>query len=483
VSRLVARSGGPLRGRVPVPGDKSIAQRAVLLGALAEGESRITGFPPSGDCLATVACVRGLGVELGVLTLTPAPLPGRERGEPTLTPGPSLCEGEGQSLTPGFSPWEGEGGGVVLVVRGRGLRGLRAPVGPLDCVRSGTTMRLLAGVLAGQPFESILTGDPQLLRRPMGRVVEPLRRMGAEIEMVDGHAPLLVRGRPLRGCDHVLPVASAQVKSALLLAGLWAAGPTTVRQPGSARDHTERMLAAMGAGVEIAGLAVTLRPASSLSPISLRIPGDLSSAAFPLLAAALVPGSQVTVEGVGVNPTRTGLLEVLRAMGAGVAVDGEREEGHEPVADVTVRASHLEGMEVGGEWVVRTIDEFPVLAVAATQAHGTTVVRDAGELRVKESDRIATAVAELRALGARIEPLPDGFVVEGPTPLHGGVVESHGDHRLAMALAVAGLIAEGEVVIENADCIADSFPGFVELMRSLGARIFTTETRRTRSSS
>lgn len=495
MSRLVVRSGGPLRGRVRVPGDKSIAQRAVLLGALAEGEGRITGFPPSGDCLATVACVRGLGVELGVLTLTPAPLPGRERGEPTLTPGPSPSQGEGRSLTPGSSLWEGEGGGVVLVVRGRGLGGLRAPVGPLDCVRSGTTMRLLAGVLAGQPFESILTGDPQLLRRPMGRVVEPLRRMGAEIEMVDGHAPLLVHGRPLRGCDHVLPVASAQVKSALLLAGLWAAGPTTVRQPGPARDHTERMLAAMGAGVEVAGLAVTLNPSRSLLPLSLCIPGDVSSAAFPLVAAALVPGSQVTVERVGVNPTRTGLLEVLRAMGAGVAVDGEREYPHpyrpavgplflggrgeewrEPVADVTVRASHLQGVEVGGERVVRMIDEFPVLAVAATQACGTTVVRDAAELRVKESDRIATAVAELRALGARIEPLPDGFVVEGPTPLHGGVVESHGDHRLAMALAVAGLVAQGEVVIENADCIADSFPGFVESMRSVGAVVSTRNT-------
>jgi 3-phosphoshikimate 1-carboxyvinyltransferase len=334
-------------------------------------------------------------------------------------------------------------------------------------------MRLLVGVLAGQPFESTLTGDPQLLRRPMGRVVEPLRRMGAEIEMVDGHAPLVVRGHPLHGCDHVLPVASAQVKSALLLAGLWAAGPTTVRQPGPARDHTERMLAAMGADVETAGLAVTLNPSRSLLPLSLCIPGDVSSAAFPLLAAALVPGSQVTVEGVGINPTRTGLLEVLQAMGADVAVDGEREEGHEPVADVMVRAADLESVEVGGERVVRMIDELPVLAVAATQARGTTVVRDAGELRVKESDRIATAVAELQALGARIEPLPDGFVVEGPTPLHGGVVQSHGDHRLAMALAVAGLVAQGEVVIEDVDCISDSFPDFVELMRSLGAEVAT----------
>ncbi|MBL7064130.1 MAG: 3-phosphoshikimate 1-carboxyvinyltransferase, partial [Anaerolineae bacterium] len=289
--RLTVHPGAPLRGRVRVPGDKSISHRALLLGALADGDSHICGFLPSGDCLATLACLRALGVEV-------------ETHDPT-----------------------------TLTIHGRGLRGLRAPAA-LNCVRSGTTMRLLAGLLAGQSFVSTLTGDQQLLRRPMRRIVEPLRRMDADIEDTGGHAPLIIRGRRLHGCDHTLPVASAQVKSALLLAGLYAGGPTTIHQPGPARDHTERMLAAMGANVEISGLTVTLSPSPrlplSLSPLSLTVPGDISSAAFPLVAAALLPGSEVTIESVGVNPTRTGLLDVLRAMGAELALDNEREQGNEP---------------------------------------------------------------------------------------------------------------------------------------------------------
>jgi 3-phosphoshikimate 1-carboxyvinyltransferase len=426
MSQLIIHPSASLRGCVLVPGDKSISHRALLLGALADGASRINGFLPSGDCLATLACLQELSVDIEIHDST------------------------------------------TLTIHGRGLRGLRKPTAPLNCVRSGTTMRLLAGILAGQSFESTLTGDPQLLRRPMRRVVEPLRRMGAEIEDADSHAPLTVRGRQLRGYDHALSVASAQVKSALLLAGLYADGATIVRQPGPARDHTERMLAAMGAKIEMDDLTVKLTPSSSFAPKSFTIPGDISSAAFPLVAAALVPGSEVIIEGVGVNPTRTGLLDVLREMGAEIVLEDEREQGGEPVADVTVRASDLTGVEVGGDTVVRMIDEFPVLAVAATQAHGTTIVRDAAELRVKETDRIATVASELRALGARIEPLPDGFVVEGPTPLRGAVVDSHGDHRLAMALTVAGLIAEGETAVEKAERIDDSFPGFVELMRSIG---------------
>jgi len=432
VSQLTIRPGAPLHGHVRVPGDKSISHRALLLSGLAKGASHINSFLPSDDCLATLACLRTLGVKVEIHNAT------------------------------------------TLTVYGRGLRGLRAPAELLNCTRSGTTMRLLAGILAGQPFESTLTGDEQLLRRPMRRIVEPLRQMGAEIKATDGHAPLTVRGRPLHGYDHTLAVASAQVKSALLLAGLYTDGPTTIRQPGPARDHTERMLAAMGAAIATTGLTIALSPSPSLFPLSLSIPGDISSAAFPLVAAALVPGSEVTVESVGVNPTRTGLLDVLGTMGVEIMLENEREEGNELVADVTVRASTLVGVEVGGDTVVRMIDEFPVLAVAATQAHGATIVRDAAELRVKETDRIATVVAELRALGACIEPLPDGFIVDGPTLLHGGVVDSHGDHRLAMALAVAGLITKGETVIENAECIHDSFPGFSELMRRVGAVIFTT---------
>ena len=410
-----------------VPGDKSISHRSLLLGSLADGEGHVEGFPPSADCLATLSCVRALGVCVDV------------HDE------------------------------ASMMVQGRGLRGMQTPPAPLDCARSGTTMRLLAGILAGQRFDTVLSGAPQLLRRPMRRIAEPLDRMGASIETTDGHGPLTVRGRPLRGYDHALRVASAQVKSALLLAGLYADGPTTVRQPGPARDHTERMLVAMGADVQVSGLTVALRGPSSLSPLSLRIPGDISSASFLLVAATLVPGSTVTVLDLGINPTRTGLLDVLRAMGAEVSIEDERTEGDEPVAHVTARTSDLRGVEVGGETVVRMIDEFPALAVVASQARGTTIVRDAAELRVKETDRIATTVAELRALGARIDPLPGGFVVEGPTPLRGTSVDSHGDHRLAMALAVAGLVADGETVIRDAECINDSFPGFVALMRRIGA--------------
>jgi 3-phosphoshikimate 1-carboxyvinyltransferase len=328
-------------------------------------------------------------------------------------------------------------------------------------------MRLLAGILAGQPFDCTLTGDPQLLRRPMRRITEPLRAMGAEIEDTDGCAPLTIHGRKLRGYDHTLVVASAQVKSALLLAGLYADGPTVVRQPGPARDHTERMLIAMGARMAIAELNITLTPMDALTPNSLIVPGDISSAAFLLVAAALIEGSEVTIEGVGVNPTRTGLLGVLGEMGARIDIENAAVHEGEPVADLAVRFSNLRGVEVGGSTVVRMIDEFPILAVAATQAYGTTVVRDAAELRVKETDRIAVIIEGLRAMGARIEPQSDGFIVEGPTSLKGTAVDSHGDHRLAMALAVAGMIAEGETEIENSECIADSFPGFMALMQRL----------------
>ena len=425
MQQLAVTPGGPLRGRVRVPGDKSISHRALLLGAIASGRSEITSFLPAGDCLATLACMRALGIEVAVHDLT------------------------------------------TLSIHGRGLHGLRPPAAHLDCSRSGTTMRLLAGLLAGQPFDSVLTGDPQLLRRPMRRVVEPLRRMGAQIEDTDGRAPLLISGRRLHGHNHVLPIASAQVKSALLLAGLYADGVTSVQLPGPARDHTERMMFAMGAPMQMNGATATLSATRALLPLSLAVPGDASSAAFLLAAAAVLPGSDVTIEAVGVNPTRTGLLDTLRSMGADVTVSRMREMGNEPVADVTVKASELRGVSVNGDDVVRMIDELPVLAVVATQAHGLTVVKDASELRVKETDRITTTVTELRTLGAQIEPLPDGFAVEGPTQLRGCLVKSHGDHRLAMALSVAGLLASGETVVQDVSCIDDSFPGFSRLLISL----------------
>ena len=424
-----------LRGTIRVPADKSISHRAAILGALADGDLHVENFLPSQTTQATVNCLRGLGAEIE----QPAP--------------------------------------NTLVIRGHGLRGLRESNDVLFCEGSGTTMRLLAGICAGQDFLSILDGTPALKRRPMARVVNPLREMGATILARDGGRlpPLAIRGGHLRGIDSTLPVASAQVKSALLLAGLFADTPTTVREPGPSRDHTERMLRAFGVRVEPvapgdSASANCVFPLSTLySLLSITIPADFSSAAFFIVAALLVPQSELCIERVGVNPTRTGLLDVLRAMGAGIVLEGEHEQGNELVADVVICASNLRGVEVGGDTVVRMIDEFPILAVAATQAHGETIVRDAAELRVKESDRIATVVTELRAMGARIEPQPDGFVVEGPTRLRGAVVDSHGDHRLAMALAVAGLMAEGEVVVKNVECIDDSFPGFAGLLRKTGA--------------
>jgi 3-phosphoshikimate 1-carboxyvinyltransferase len=439
------RSGartGTLRGTVGVSGDKSISHRALMLGALAEGTSRVEGFLPSGDCLATLACLRQLGVQIEHTTA---------------------------------------GAATSLVIQGRGLRGLRPPEAELDCRRSGTTMRLLAGILAGQCFDTVLSGAPQLLRRPMRRVTDPLRRMGARIRDTEGHAPIFIDAvEGLRGGDYELTVASAQVKSALLLAGLFAGEPLAISLPGPARDHTERMLAAQIEPRQAAVAPLTfdatfarLDPSGigRLRAIDRRVPGDLSSAAFPLAAALLLPDSEVTLTDIGINPTRTGLLDVLSLMGADISLDHVRDQGGEPVADLTIRSSVLTGTGVAGDTVVRMIDEFPILSLLATQARGTTVVREAGELRVKETDRILNVVTELRKLGAVIEARPDGFVVEGPTRLQGAEVDSQGDHRLAMTLSIAGLIAEGETTVLGAECIPDSFPGFVETMRLLGAAI------------
>ncbi|HNT76651.1 MAG TPA: 3-phosphoshikimate 1-carboxyvinyltransferase [Anaerolineae bacterium] len=474
MTQLKVIPGGPLHGTARVAGDKSLSHRALMLGALSDGVSHVRGLLPGGDCLATLGCMRALGIEIEVRS------DGFSRSE--------AAEAVTTSLD--------------VTIHGRGLRGLQAPTAPLDCIRAGTAMRLLTGILAGQPFDSILTGDPQLLRRPMRRVVEPLRAMGADITDTDGRAPLTIHGRTLHGGEHRLAVASAQVKSAILLAGLFADGPVTVHQPGPSRDHTERMLKAQIANRKLAdqrisgsaglptthpalivdGLTVTLNSSAidHLHPLNMTIPGDISSAAFPLVAAVLVPGSEITLTGVNVNPTRTGLLDVLAAMGAEIVWVNEGEQGGEPVADLVVRSARLRGTEIGGDTVVRMIDEFPILAVAATQAEGRTVVRDAAELRVKETDRVAVVVEELRKLGATIEPLPDGFIIEGPTPLHGAAVDSHGDHRLGMALAVAGLAAEGETVIGHAECIADSFPGFVDVMAQLGGGFHHGDTENTK---
>ncbi|MCL5025892.1 MAG: 3-phosphoshikimate 1-carboxyvinyltransferase, partial [Chloroflexi bacterium] len=353
-------------------------------------------------------------------------------------------------------------------VNGVGLDGLREPPDVLDAGNSGTTTRLLSGILAGQPFLSVITGDASLRRRPMDRIAQPLRRMGATVlARAGGRLPLAISGGGLQGIEYALPVASAQVKSCILLAGLYAAGRTTVVEPAPARDHTERMLRAMGVEVSREGNRISLAGGQQPQGIDIEVPGDVSSAAYFLVAGAVVPGSEVLVENVGVNPTRPGALEALAAMGAEVALENRRDVGGEPVADLRVRGGRLRGTEIGGEIIPRLIDELPVLALAATQAEGRTLVRDAAELRVKESDRIHTVVTELQKMGARIEEQPDGFVVEGPTPLRGAGVGSYGDHRLAMSLAVAALVARGDTTISDAECVNVSFPGFMDTLDSV----------------
>src|SRR5438876_2117860 len=422
---LVVSPAGRLRGRVRVPGDKSISHRAALIGALSRGDTVIHHFLRADDCLHTVSCLRALGVGI-------------------------------------------EDEGSRLIVRGMGPR-WRAPMTPLDAGNSGTTMRLLAGILAGQPFQTELTGDASLRTRPVDRIVEPLSRMGARIVASgDGwFPPLRITGGSLRGITYTLPVASAQVKSAVLLAGLLADGPTTVVEPTPTRDHTERMLAAFGAPIRRDGDRVSVT-AAALRGHEVRVCGDISSAAFLLAAAAAVPGSELTVEHVGLNPTRTGFLDVLRALGAEVDVRQTGEDTGEPVGAVTVRGQRLRGVRVGGSLIPRVIDELPVLCVIATAAEGETVISDAAELRVKESDRIAVIARGLRALGGEVEERPDGLTVYG-SPLHGGRVASAGDHRIAMAFAVAGLLAGGPVTVEGAESIAVSFPAFTGVVRDVGA--------------
>ena len=411
-----------LRGMIEVPGDKSISHRSVLFNAVAEGNAVITNFLTGADCLSTIACVRAMGVEV-------------------------------------------DQEGTTVRVRGRGLWGLQEPREVLDCGNSGTTLRLLTGLLAGQDFFAVLTGDDSLRSRPMSRVVEPLRVLGAQIEgrQNGSRAPLAICGTRLRGGEYELPIASAQVKSALLLAALTGEGMLRLHGKIASRDHTERMLAAMGLDIVMTPEQITLHPPAHPVfpyPLSLRVPGDPSSAAFWWVAGSIHPDAEITTAGVCLNPTRTGALDVLRAMGAAIAITNERMEGQEPVDDVTIRSAALRGTTIAGEIIPRLIDEIPVLAVAAAYANGETSIRDAGELRAKESDRITTVVAELRKLGADVEATSDGMVVAGGGELHGTGVDSHGDHRLAMAMAVAALGAEGATDIAGAGSVAVSYPDF-----------------------
>jgi 3-phosphoshikimate 1-carboxyvinyltransferase len=415
-------------GHVVVPGDKSISHRAVLIGALGEGETRVGGFGRSGDTQATVDAVRELGVEVE-----------------------DVAEDE-------------------LVVHGAGLRGLRP--GAVDCGNAGTLMRLLTGVVAGQEGEFILTGDESLTPRPMERVAAPLRRMGADVETTDGHAPLIVRGLGgLRGAEIEPEVASAQVKSAILLAGLNADGPTTIVERIPTRDHTELMLTAAGVRVRRTAAAVTIEPAGALRLEQVVVPGDFSSAAPLLVAAALVPGSDLTIHDLGVNPHRTGLLAVLERMGARVSLFDRRREGGELVASVQVQPGELVATEIAADEVPGLVDELPLVALLASHARGETRVSGAGELRVKETDRIEAVTDGLRPLGARIHSQVDGWTVTGvPARLRGGRVDARGDHRIAMLGAVAGLGSREGVAIEGADTAAISFPGFYELLESVTRR-------------
>lgn len=420
-----------LRGAMELPGDKSISHRAVMLGSIAGGRTEIQGFLPGEDCLSTIRCFRAMGTKITQ---------------------------EGTRVT----------------VQGMGLHGLKAPSAPLDCGNSGTTMRLLSGILAAQSFSSVLTGDSSLRTRPMGRIMRPLREMGAEIQSLAGSdtAPLRISGGRLSGIHYLSPVASAQLKSAVLLAGLYADSPSSVTEPSLSRDHSERMLRHFGAklhsSTDSEGRPVTtIEPAEALHAAQISVPGDLSSAAYFIAAALLLPGSELRINKVGVNPTRSGILEVAEAMGGSIEVLSHTDHDAEPTADLLIRASRLHGTEIGGALIPRLIDELPVIAAMACQAEGRTVIRDAAELKLKESNRIRVMTEELQKLGAAVTETTDGMIIEGGHPLHGASIASHKDHRIAMSFAVLSLLADGPVHISDPDCVNISMPDFYERLRSV----------------
>ena len=434
MQNLKINTARPLKGEIQVPGDKSISHRAVMIGSIAKGETVIDNFLASADCLATINCFRKLGIQ----------------------------------IEPRTSNLEL---GTKLVIKGKGLKGLRSHKGELYVGNSGTTIRLISGILAGQEFEVIINGDASIQKRPMGRIAKPLRAMGASIEGRTKNdeifAPLKIFGGDLCPISYELPVASAQVKSAVLLAGLYANGETSVIEKVASRDHTERMLEHFGAAINISGNGSRVTGCREFDGIEVDVPGDISSAAFFLVAGAIIPHSDIRILNVGVNATRTGIIDVLHRMGAELSVENERNLSGEPRAELFVKSSALKPIKLDGEIIPRIIDEIPIIAVAATQADGVTEIRGAKELRIKESDRIATVASELRKFGAKVDELDDGLRIYGPTKLKGITVNSYGDHRIAMAMAVAGLIADGETVIQDTECIETSFPGFYPLLKSL----------------
>lgn len=427
-----------LCGTLTVPGDKSISHRSIMLGALAKGTTKVTGFLNGADCLSTIACFEKLGISIE-----------RENTDKTSE--------------------------AAVLIHGRGLRGLNAPSSVLDAGNSGTTTRLISGILAAQPFTTTLTGDASIQKRPMGRIITPLSLMGAHIESINGSgcAPLRISGSPLHGITYNSPVASAQVKSAILLAGLYADTPTTVVEPALSRNHSELMLKSFGARLsdthigDNGSASVTITPTDELYAQEITVPSDISSAAYFLAAALIVPNSEITVTGVGINPTRDGIIKVIKAMGGHIAIENCRESGGELLGDITVKTSTLHGTIVGGSLIPTLIDELPVIAVLACFADGDTIIKDAAELKVKESNRIDTMAENLRAMGAHIETTGDGMIIHGGQMLHGASLKSYADHRIAMSMAVAALAADGSCKIDDMNCVKISYPTFWETLRGL----------------
>lgn len=410
-------------GTIRVPGDKSISHRAVMLGALADGRTEITGFLRGADCLSTIDCFRNMGIEINI---------------------------DGENVT----------------VFGKGLHGLKAPEKMLYTGNSGTTTRLLCGILAGQPFNSSITGDASIQKRPMKRVTEPLRLMGADIE--NEFCPLYIKGSSLHGIDYKMPVASAQVKTAVILASLYADGETVIHETEKSRDHTELMLGAMGAGIKVRGLDISIEKTDSLLPVCAEIPGDISSAAFFMVLGLIFPNSEITITNVGVNPTRTGIIDVLQDMGADITLENIRSSAGESTADITVRSSSLKGTEIGGEIIPRLIDELPIIAVASVFADGKTVIKDAQELKVKETNRIRAVADEFKKCGIDITETDDGMIINGGKSIHGADFKTYGDHRMAMSLTVLAQLADGGSTIDDSECACVSYPSFFDDFYKLG---------------
>lgn len=415
-----------LKGEVSIPGDKSISHRAVMFGSLAEGTTEVTNFLQGADCLSTISCFRKLGIEI-------------------------------------------ENTSQRILIHGKGLHGLTEPSDTLDTGNSGTTTRLISGILAGQRFTTILNGDASIQTRPMKRIITPLSMMGADITSLKGNdcAPLRICGGQLHGITYKSPVASAQVKSCVLLAGLYADAPTSVTEPVLSRNHTELMLAGFGAHVASSGTTATIEPEPDLNGMKIEVPGDISSAAYFLAAGLMIPNSEILIKNVGINPTRDGILRVAKEMGGDITILNEKTSGGEPTCDLLVRSSSLKGVTIGGEIIPTLIDEIPMIAVMACFAEGITTIKDAQELKVKESNRIDTVVTNLKAMGAHIEATDDGMIIEGGYPLHGAVIDSHLDHRIAMSFSIGALGADGETRIEGADCVKISYPEFYQTLEKL----------------